>query len=378
MGKTKVVAKKVVKKTKPKSVSKKVISSPSRKTKPLPTKRVASKNTTKKPKVLPPAILVKKILLKAENENRMVEWEDKEKQKAFVIGDWAKRLTSTKLRLEKLNNAYIDVLLKLLQEAYTVYGEVIRHELAEDFFKELRGQLHSAGIKIQSNTPDASLVIRYICGNGYSSKSFSQYSRVLQAAEYNQIAPTNFVEWVKEKTMTKVVDEYRAIENNTETRADRLTRARRVIMRLIEARETKSLLSGKTTAWNAEKLLGREGLWIGLGNATRRIDRENFYADINLVMFLPPNIDMEIYIINSLARQIIDSLEKYERQIETLEESIWADELWEKLVSASFEESDNRNEYWSNRQQAANYENEQDFIREVVNPKKTRNKKGFS
>ena len=47
MGKTKVVAKKVVKKTKPKSVSKKVISSPSRKTKPLPTKRVASKNTTK-------------------------------------------------------------------------------------------------------------------------------------------------------------------------------------------------------------------------------------------------------------------------------------------------------------------------------------------
>ena len=362
MVKTKVV----VKKSKPKTVAKKAVSTTSRKVKPV---------ATKKPKALPPAVLVKKILLKAENENRMVEWEDKEKQKELVIGDWAKRLTSTKLRLEKLNNAYIDVLLKLLQEAYAVYGEVIRHELADEFFAELRGQLHSAGIKIQSNTPDASLVIRYICGNGYSSKSFSQYSRVLQAAEYNNITPSNFVDWVKDKTMTKVVDEYRAIENNTETRADRMGRARRVVMRLIEARETKPLLSGKTTAWKAEKMLGKEGLWIGVGNATRRMDRENFYADINVAFLLPPNIDIEIYIINALAREIVDSVERYENEIATLEEAVWADALWERLVSAGFEESDKSGEYWSNRQQAARYEDQQDFIEEVVKVKKRKGKK---
>jgi GrpB-like predicted nucleotidyltransferase (UPF0157 family) len=372
MSKTKVVAKKVVKK----------IVSTSRKVKPIVIKKTSSKKVitatkskTTKPKTLTPAVLVKKILLKAENENRMVEWEDKEKQKELVIGDWAKRLTSTKQRLEKLNNAYIDVLLKLLQEAYAVYGEVIRHELADVFFAELRGQLHSAGIKIQSNTPDASLVIRYICGNGYSSKSFSQYSRVLQAAEYNQIEPTNFVDWVKDKTMTKVVDEYRALENNTETRADRMSRARRVVMRLIEARETKPLLSGKTTAWKAERMLGKEGLWIGIGNATRRMDRENFYADINLAFLLPPNIDTEIFIINALAREIVDSVERYENEIATLEEAVWADALWERLVSAGFEESDKSNEYWSNRQQAARYEDQQDFIEEVVKVKKRKGKK---
>jgi hypothetical protein len=355
MSKTKVALKQVVKKTKPKTVAKKAV---------ITTSRKAEKSS--------PTILVKQILLKAENENRMVEWEDKEKQKKLVIGDWAKRLTSTKLRLEKLNNAYIDVLLKLLQEAYAVYGEVIRHDLADEFFAELRGQLHSAGIKIQSNTPDASLVIRYICGNGYSSKSFSQYSRVLQAAEYNQIEPTNFVDWVKDKTMTKVVDEYRALENNTETRAERMSRARRVVMRLIEARETKPLLSGKTTAWKAERMLGKEGLWIGIGNATRRMDRENFYADINLAFLLPPNIDIEIFIINVLAREIVDSVEKYENEIATLEESVWADALWERLVNAGFEESDKSNEYWSNRQQAQRFEDQQEFFAFVKEKKQTK------
>ena len=52
------------------------------------------------------------------------------------------------------------------------------------------------------------------------------------------------------------------------------------------------------------------------------------------------------------------------------EEKIWADELWEMLVSAGFEESDKSNEWWSNRQQAARYESQQDFIEEVVKVKK--------
>jgi hypothetical protein len=59
------------------------------------------------------------------------------------------------------------------------------------------------------------------------------------------------------------------------------------------------------------------------------MDRESFYADINLAFLLPPNIDIEIYIINALARQIVDEVEKYEEQIATLEESVWSDELWE-------------------------------------------------
>jgi hypothetical protein len=53
-----------------------------------------------------------------------------------------------------------------------------------------------------------------------------------------------------------------------------------------------------------------------------------------------------------------------------MEEAIWADELWEKLVSAGYEESLKQDDYWSNRQQAARYEDQQDFINNVVNVKK--------
>ena len=55
---------------------------------------------------------------------------------------------------------------------------------------------------------------------------------------------------------------------------------------------------------------------------------------------------------------------------------MWSDELWEQLVSAGFEESQKTAEYWSNRQQAARYENQADFIKEVIKVKKKRNNKG--
>ena len=113
----------------------------------------------------------------------------------------------------------------------------------------------------------------------------------------------------------------------------------------------------------------------GVGNATRRMDRESFYADLNLTMFLPPNIDIEFFIINALAKQIADNVDEYEEKIATLEESVWGDELWEKLTSAGFEESDRVSEWWSNKQQASRFENQQDFIDEVVKPKKRMKKK---
>jgi hypothetical protein len=66
----------------------------------------------------------------------------------------------------------------------------------------------------------------------------------------------------------------------------------------------------------------------------------------------------------------VNNLEQHEKWMSDLEEKKWADELWEQLVSAGFEESEKTDDYWSNRQQAARYENQQDFIEEVVKPKK--------
>ena len=53
-----------------------------------------------------------------------------------------------------------------------------------------------------------------------------------------------------------------------------------------------------------------------------------------------------------------------------LEEKIWADELWEKLVSAGYEDSVKQDEYWSNRRQATLFESQQEFAKFVKERKK--------
>ena len=140
--------------------------------------------------------------------------------------------------------------------------------------------------------------------------------------------------------------------------------------------ETKPEYSWITTARDAEKQITENGLWVGIGNAHRILDGgSNFNASMNLVMMLPLNIEMERHILNIYAKTIVDGIDYYEKQMNSLEEKVWADELWEKLVSAGYEESVKQDEYWSNRQQATMFESQQEFIDKVIKAKKRGKKK---
>ena len=207
-------------------------------------------------------------------------------------------------------------------------------------------------------------------GADASTKSVSEYGKVMHAAVTRNIKSDKFAEWLKKETLTKVLADQRAIEAETETPKDRLDRARRVILRLLDIREAKPIITYSTTAHAAEKHLGRHyGLCVAIGHASRRMDRESFYADVNLSIVVPASLDFEIYIVDKLARYIINNVEEYETQIDTLSESVWADELYERLIAAGDEEIDANNEYWANRQQAQMYEDQQEFAR-VVKQKK--------
>jgi hypothetical protein len=154
-----------------------------------------------------------------------------------------------------------------------------------------------------------------------------------------------------------------------------MARARDVVMRLIEVRETKPVHSWTTTAQHAEKQISEQGLWVGIGNAQRILDGgHNFNASMNLVMMLPLNIEMERHILNIYAKTIVDGMDEYEKQMDKMEEKLWADELWEKLVSAGREESVKQDEYWSNRQQATLFESQQEFAKFVKEKKKGKKK----
>ena len=353
----------VVKKSATSEVVAKKITSATKAVKKLTPPKVTKPKTVKTQKQIT-------ALVKQSNETKLAVWKETETANMVVLRDWGGRLTTTKVRMEKLNKKYEELLLVLLNEAYSVYSEVIKSDLADDFFSSLWNQLHKDGIKIQKNTPNASLVIRYICGTAISTKTVSNYAKVLEGADYNSIKPKQFVAWVQHKTMTRVIENQRNIENNVETRAEKMSRARAVIMRLIEARETKPIFSWTTTAWQAEKQISESGLWIGIGNAHRILDGgSNFNASMNMTMMLPFNPEMERHILNIYAREIVDSVDYYEQQIKEMEDNLWADELWEKLVGAGYEESVKQDDYWSNRQQAGMYENQKEFIEKVVKPK---------
>jgi hypothetical protein len=312
------------------------------------------------------------VTLSPEREQQLADWKKKEAADEAVLRDWGQRLASTRKRVVKLNEQYRDLLYKFIQEAYAVYKEAAVHELADDFFAAVRGELLRQGIKVQSNTPDASLVIRLVFGVDASTKSVSEYGKVLTAAVARNIAVDTFAEWLKKETLTKVLADQRAVEAEAETPKDRLDRARRVILRMLDIREAVPIIRHSTTAHNAEQMLGRHyGLCLAIGHASRRMDRESFYADVNFSLIMPVSLDFEIYIVDKLSRYILRDLETYESKIDKLADDVWADEVYERLVAASEEEIDANNEYWANRQQAQMYEDQQEFMQVIKN--KTKN-----
>jgi len=262
-----------------------------------------------------------------------------EDAKEETFRSWAARLVKTRSRILQVNQQYKKLMADFLGEAYSVFAEVEGSEHAEEFYESIRWQLKSNGAKIQKNTPNAGLIVRLVCGDEISTKSMSDYSRVLEGASQNNIKPAEFVEWVKSKTMTAIIDEQRKLSSNVDTYEDRLQRARIVALRVLETREVRPILSQTTTSWAAEKLIGRDGLWIAIGNAKRRPDRDSFNADINLLAMLTPNIDLEVYVINYIAKAFVSDVQRYEKMINEMEESVWADKLWEMMISSGEEKS---------------------------------------
>jgi hypothetical protein len=333
-------------------------------------KTTVNKNT-KKSSI---SVVAMPIQLNEQNEARVAEWEAKEAEKDSFISVWATKLNSVRKKVQNLNQQYRKILYKQLQDAYEVYDNVLRSEYEDEFFSQLRGFLYQQGFKVQSNTTDSSLIIRYVFGVDTQTKTVSDYSRALDGALYDSVDAKDFSEWLERKTLTKVIEEQRAVKKEIETPRERLDRARRVVLRMLEIRETKPIVKFTTIEHTAERqLLGREfGLCLMLGYAYRKFGRGNdaLDVDINLNFLIPPSIDLEITIIDKLARYIIRDVEKYEADITDAEEQQWAEDVWERLVASCDAEVEKSKEYWANRQQAALAEDQYEFAKQVKDKKR--------
>ena len=337
-------------------------------------KTLKRKSIIAKPKSLTKTIIPNPIQLNAEHEARVAEWRAQELEKEGFITVWAKKLTTTAKKVRDLNQQYHKILYKQLQDAYEVYDNVLRSEHCDDFFANLRGALYAQGFKIQSNTTDSALIIKYVFGANTQTKTIHDYSRALDGARYDSVDADKFAEWLERKTLTKVIEEQRAIKREIETPAERLDRARRVVLRMLEIRETKPIIKFTTIEHTAERqLLGKDlGLCVMLGYAYRKFGRgdDALDVDINLNFLIPPSIDLEITIVDKLARYIIRDVEEYEKNISEAEEQQWAEDVWERLVASCDAEVEKNKEYWANRQQAQRAEDQYEFARLVKERKR--------
>ena len=337
-------------------------------------KTLKRKSIIAKPKSLTKTIIPNPIQLNAEHEARVAEWRAQELAKEGFITVWAKKLTTTAKKVRDLNQQYHKILYKQLQDAYEVYDNVLRSEHCDDFFANLRGALYAQGFKIQSNTTDSALIIKYVFGANTQTKTIHDYSRALDGARYDSVDADKFAEWLERKTLTKVIEEQRAIKREIETPAERLDRARRVVLRMLEIRETKPIIKFTTIEHTAERqLLGKDlGLCVMLGYAYRKFGRgdDALDVDINLNFLIPPSIDLEITIVDKLARYIIRDVEEYEKNISEAEEQQWAEDVWERLVASCDAEVEKNKEYWANRQQAQSAEDQYEFARLVKERKR--------
>jgi protein associated with RNAse G/E len=104
------------------------------------------------------------------------------------------------------------------------------------------------------------------------------------------------------------------------------------------------------TAWSAERLISAgTNQVVMLGTALRRMDRESFYADIHITTILPPNIDIDVMVVDRMAKQIVDVVGEYEEKLRKMDEQLWSEDLEAYLSTEEAEATRQTVEKWRSK-----------------------------
>ena len=276
--------------------------------------------------------------------NRKITKMKKQFEIATAAQDQFNRLTLKRLARIRGDNVelikqYRHHLYNLLQETYAVYCDIQNSEYKEDFYNDLRTTLASKGIRLRSDTTDAAIVIRTVFPQ-FKPKQVYDYGCVLMMGEHDNVAKDKFAAYVKQKTITNLIANYKQVQADNDDGRARKLRACTVILRLIENKESQTLatFSERMPAHYVESMFQSDSYsLLMLGTGTRRTDRESFYADVHVNMLLPPNFDVFKFIVNKLAGHIVRDVDEWEHKMDKLDAAVWCEELREHLFNAELE-----------------------------------------
>lgn len=295
----------------------------------------------------------RKIKLSPQYEEKLVALEAVDVEREEMQKQWLKELFEARRNLNEARAQFRQARYDALQFVYSKYIDIEASDVSSEFYSMLREKLLNVGAKIQANTPNEGLVVRTVFGVNISSSQIGKYVNVLRAAKSEQVNPLDFVEWLKQKTISAAANQSKS--NNDAERKERLHRARTLVLRYFEWRETNPLATLPTMlAHKADGYVSpRSGLCLMVGVAVRRYDRASDYADIHISHILPPSIDLDIQLVDKWSKAIEPRLEDFEENFATVDEKSWAEDMEDSLWAADVEAAERMSLAWARRQQAA-------------------------
>ncbi len=280
-----------------------------------------------------------------------------EKQEAEVtnfIKSQSDKLKKIRSSVIKSQTKYRDSVYKSLSGMYASYLDIENNEHSGSFYATLRGYLIEQDIRIQSNSTEVSLVIRYVYGTSIKPKLVNDYGNVLLEACLQEIEPKDFLEWLKQTTISKASQQYQQRAKVGLSREALINRARILILRMMDVFETQPIATFEMPAWQAEKKVHQGSDFVFLvARGVKRFDRESHIADIRVCFFIPPGIDFEHMVINRLAKHIYNGVLFWEEELEKIEEQIWAGDLYNYLSDKEAQAAEKSHTQWQERMAAA-------------------------
>ncbi len=307
------------------------------------------------------------IVLNTESQERMAQWQARMKLQELQIDEWIKRIIEVRKKYNIAKEEFRQKRYEAIGEAYKIFIEAENAENGDFLYSKIRELFKEHNVKVQSNTPDASLIIRFIFGDIGTAQIF-KYGSVLQVAKHSNIKIEDFTKWISEITISGAVQLSQIELQQAETYKERLARARIVIMKYFEIREVKPFATTTMLARHLQSYLSQNNsMCVMLGTGVRKFDRESDYADLNINAILPPNLELDELIVNRFAKYIVSRVDHFENEIREKEEEIWADELQHRLQEAGEEEALKAHQLRADKQQAARFEDELDFQNFIFN-----------
>jgi hypothetical protein len=274
-----------------------------------------------------------------------------------------KQAETIRNRLSKLSDREKVKTTEGLRDCYGIYETIENSKDGGQLYDILRSYFKATLEKIQSNTPDEALLVRFIFSKK-SKKQVSEYATVLRYARETGIAKNDFVKWYDDTTQTRILSLAR--KANTADSQELLKRAKIALLRYFDIQEEWPLGRFDYPEYLAAKQVHLpDDLMFVICRGVRKFNRDTYFdpenpaatrvpmAEISALHFIPTNIDLTNDLITRMARLLAPYIDEIEEQINQKTEQVWANDmtnlLMERELGAAYKSADR----WADRMQAS-------------------------